>query len=382
MGRQAKTKKSAGNPLPALSPLRIPLAASIARAIVQSIRDGEWKDTLPGERTLCLRYQVSRPSLRMALTKVEQEGWIRTRPGKVRRICRQPPASQGLAGVARQRIMFFSAYPLTELDPVAVMSIASLRQLMTDAGYYLEMMSAAEFAREHVTKNLETMVASHPSAGWILYRCPQKLQEWFAGRRLPAVIMGTSYPEVPIAYVDMDYRAVTRHAVGLLIGKGHRPDRICLFLTAEHLAGNLACQEGFCEIIRASGGADPRVAIFARRHDLIRQMARGFDQNPPPTGLIFQRPVYALSAAGFLMARLNRMLPRDVSLISLDDDPILRYAIPYITHYTRNPEQFARKLWKVLFHVVQGSLSLSARATLLMSELVPGETVGPPPTGR
>ena len=379
MGGQSQKKSLAGLSFQAKTPLRIPLAVSIAKAVIHSIREREWQDTLPGERALCERYQVSRPSLRLALAQLEKEGWIRSMPGKVRRICRQLPIARGPAGIAQRRIMFLSAYPLSQMEPSVVTGIAALRQWMAEAGYFLEVIAAPEFSRERVTKHLEDMVESHPSAGWILYRAPHELQSWFAGRKVPAMIMGTSYPDVPLAYADLDFRAVSRHAAGFLLGKGHHPDRICLLLSGEHLAGIAASKDGFCEAVRATGGKEPRIVTFTDREDLIRQVARMFGQSLPPTGLIVQRPVYALSVVGFLMARLNRMLPRDVSLIALDDDPSLRYAFPEVARYTKNIEQITRKIWKVLIQVIQGSLPETGRATLFMPDWVPGETVGPPP---
>ncbi len=366
--------------MPAKAPLRVPLAVVIAQAIIGGIRAGEWKDALPGERELCLRYQVSRPSLRQALAQLEKEGWIRTLPRKGRTI-RRPAAPKGPPGVTRQRIVFLSAYPFKELEPFVVTGIASLRQITTDAGYFLELMAAPDLTREHVTKHLETMVASHPSAGWILYRVPQKIQAWFADRKVPTVIMGTSYPNISLPFVDLDYRAISRHAAGLLLGKGHRPERICLLLSGEHLAGIAASQEGFREAVGGSGGPDPRIVTFTDRDDLIRQVALLFGQQRAPTGLIVQRPVYALRVMGFLMARLKKMLPQDVSLIALDDDPSLRYAFPDVARYTKNTERFTHKLWKVLLQSIQGTLTPAGRANLLMPDLIFGETVGPPPAG-
>ena len=48
-------------------PVRQSLIAQAAEAIRQGIREGLWRDHLPGERQLPARLTVSRPTLRLAL---------------------------------------------------------------------------------------------------------------------------------------------------------------------------------------------------------------------------------------------------------------------------------------------------------------------------
>ncbi len=363
------------------APIRVPLAVSIAEAMMGSIQKGEWSDVLPGERSLCIRYQVSRPSLRQALAKLEREGWIQTLPSKVRRIRRRPPVQDGEIGTDRRRIVFLTDFRMDQLDPFAVMGIATLRRIVSDGGYYLEFVSSVDFAHERVSANFERVVKSHPSAGWILHHAPQVFQAWFADRKIPAVIMGTPYPGIPLDSVDLDFRATSRHAAGMLLSRGHRADRLRLLISGEHLAGIAAAQAGFLDALGPAVGNNHRIVAFKDRDDLGRQIKRLFDLDLPPTGLIVQRPVHALYTLGFLMARLHRTLPRDVSLISLDDDPSLRYALPEIARYTKNAERFISQLWKALLRTIQGQPAPATRAILLMPDFIPGETVGPPPAG-
>ncbi len=363
------------------SPLRIPLAATVADALVKSIQNGEWREALPSERALCARYQVSRPSIRQALARLEAEGWIRTMPRQIRRIGRPPSAASGRAAPAPPpRIVFLSAYPLDQIEPFVALEMLRLRQMLSDAGYRLDVAAAPDFKSERISRHFDGLVKSYPSAGWILYRAPEALQQWFAERRIPAVVMGSSYPAMRLPSVDVDFRATGRHAAGLMLGRGHQPDRIGLLLSGEHLAGIAAARAGFHDALGITAGADdPRVVTFTDRADLGRQLARWFQREPRPTGLIVQRPVYALSALGFLTARLRLALPGQVSLIALDDDPSLRYAVPEITRYTKSPERFIRRLMKLLLQRIEDPAVHDGHATLIMPDLIPGETLGPPP---
>ena len=348
---------------------------------MKDLQAGEWKDTLPSERNLCAHYQVSRPSLRQALSKLEAEGWIRTLPRQIRRICRPPFTKTPHGSSAPPRITFLSAYPLNQLEPFAGMTVLALRQILMEDGCRLDVEASPDFTRERISGSVEGVVKSHPSAGWILYRAPEVLQHWFADRNIPTVVMGSSYPSVCLPCVDLDHRAISRHAAGLLLGKGHRPERLCLLLTGEHLLGIAASRKGFLEALGGGSGAgDPRVVTYADRADLGRQLAGLFQRDGlRPTGILVQRPVYALSVLGYLTAHQHLTPPRDVSIIALDDDPSLRYAVPEITRYTKNPERFVRRLLKLLRQRIENPFATDGQTTLAMPDLIPGETIGPPP---
>lgn len=67
--------------LPALKPARLP--ELLAQQLQQMIREGAFKpgERLPSERELAQRFAVSRPSLREAIQKLEQQGLLKRRQG-------------------------------------------------------------------------------------------------------------------------------------------------------------------------------------------------------------------------------------------------------------------------------------------------------------
>ena len=55
-------------------PKRFSLVASVVDSLRQSITEGEWKDFLPGERSLCVQLQISRSTLKRKLAEMKRAG--------------------------------------------------------------------------------------------------------------------------------------------------------------------------------------------------------------------------------------------------------------------------------------------------------------------
>jgi len=64
------------------TPQRQTLIKQTVDALREGMDSGIWKNALPGERELCRRFQVSRPTLRAALEIVQREGLIAVQQGK------------------------------------------------------------------------------------------------------------------------------------------------------------------------------------------------------------------------------------------------------------------------------------------------------------
>jgi DNA-binding FadR family transcriptional regulator len=67
-------------------PQKRSLVAETRNVIQEAIQTGIWKDNLPGERLLCERFQVSRPTLRQALKQLENDGTLSNQHGHRRKI--------------------------------------------------------------------------------------------------------------------------------------------------------------------------------------------------------------------------------------------------------------------------------------------------------
>ncbi len=74
-----------------------------------------------------------------------------------------------------------------------------------------------------------------------------------------------------------------------------------------------------------------------------------------------------------LLQKLN--LPREVALISRDDDSFLESIVPTVARYSSNPTIFARKISRMVLEMVRGA-ALSRTDTRIMPTFIPGQTLG------
>jgi DNA-binding LacI/PurR family transcriptional regulator len=93
-----------------------------------------------------------------------------------------------------------------------------------------------------------------------------------------------------------------------------------------------------------------------------------------PAAFIFARARHAAGALGHFAIRRHMDVPNDVALISLNDDPFLRFIQPPIACYQRDTPAIARQLSALVVRVATGP-GLRPRMKLLMPEFVRGETV-------
>src|SRR3954466_6173402 len=69
-----------------LRPQRSSLVAETVNVMRRAIQSGMWRDHLPGERTLCVMWQISRPTLRSALDVLRREQLIEVEHGRRTRV--------------------------------------------------------------------------------------------------------------------------------------------------------------------------------------------------------------------------------------------------------------------------------------------------------
>lgn len=344
-------------------PRRQSLSAQAADSLRKAIARRTWAEFLPSERRLCDLLQVSRPTIRTALRLLEQENVIEIHQGRRNRLVRRLSVA---GGTQPRLIALVSHAPIARASLTAYLGISSMREQLARHGF-----ATAEFVCQgrspRARRNrLEAYLRQNRVFCCVLLSVSRELQAWFATHSIPCLVLGSCHPDVRLPSLDVDHRAVCRHAAGVLRRHGHR--RLAFVVPDSGFAGDLASEEGF-----RSGAAGAEVTIV--RHNgtgpHVRTRLAPLLAGPrPPTGLLVARPSHTLSVLLHLLHHGIRV-PETLSLIARDHDPLYEQEL---AHYAFGDESFARRLSRLMLQMV-GEGHLPAEPNLIFPRYVAGSTV-------
>lgn len=350
---------------------RSPLFVLTAERIRELILAGTWSESLPGERTLAEELGVSRPVLRKALVELDREGWVAISQGKATRIRKKTSSKNSAQRNAARSVRLLSPLPIREMPPLVVCWIDELRERLGGAGYDFDLLVQPSLFRARSPRVAENELASHPETIWILYRGNEFLQRWFAANGLPCLVAGSTSPEIGLSSVDLDHRAVCRHAVGTLLGRGRQ--KPALVIPDSGAIGDHESEAGFAEAFETR----PEQERVILRHDgsvesIVRKVERACREGGVD-GLIVARSAHALTVLTALQRRGIRV-PEDVALISRDDDAFLTSTVPEVARYTSDPRRWAKEITKGIdaFAMQAGAMPRTVR---LMPRFEPGQSL-------
>lgn len=354
-------------------PKRTSLVSQTADALRQGITAGEWTDVLPGERLLAQELQVSRPTVRAALSILEREGMLKSARGIGRRIGIHREAE---TPVQKESVVVLSAVPAHLMPPASLFYLNELRNALQSARLRLDIVVEPALIRQNPRQALSRLTARTDVLCWVLTAPSEAVQKWFGDRALPVLAAGSCAENVRLPFLDLDYRAVCRHAAGIFLRNGH--ERLCLFLAESPAEADRLSERGFLEGIERFGRGKAHGTV--QRHDGTREgICRKLDDllhaAEPPTAILGCRPLHVLTAVTHLANR--GLLPpngRGPSFISRDSDTFLRHVTPEISRYTFRRRSFAKRLSRLTLQLANNR-SLPPHPFLLMPEYLPGQTV-------
>ena len=366
---------SPGRPTPEDSiPKRSSLVAQTVAILRGNLRSGVWKEFLPGELELCERLQISRVTLRAALHELQRDKWIKAGQGRRRQIVahRIPRAAHSQSNV----VVLLSPVSILALPTSVLFWVDALREHLAAAGYRLEYHANQPCYTARPGRAIESVVHQLRAAAWVLYLSTEAMQREFAGRGLPCVITGSPHPGVELSSVDIDYAATCRHAAGMLAARGRK--RIALLMPRSGQAGNVQSELGFQEAgagLRASGVESLVVHHDGTPDGVCRRLDGLLSGATPVDGLLVAKPTHVVTVVSHLL-RKGINIPKQLALISRDNEPFLESLVPTVARYERNTTLFARKVLRLVLELLREGVR-PQHNYMLMPTLVMGETLGP-----
>lgn len=325
-------------------PLRPSLLAEVTSVLREGIAAGRWKERLPGERVLALELQVSRPTVGLALKTLEKEGVLESGSRKKRQILRSRRAPEK----ANQPVVIVSPTPLEFMEQHTILWVDMLRQNLGRLGRELVIAANRRAYAPGSGKILEQMVNEMPASCWLLILSTQEMQQWFSERRLPTVVTGSCFQEMSFNSVDLDFRAVGRHAAGMLLSRGHR--RICLVNSHPIHAGDKLTEIGFNEAFEKRPVAcEPPLILHhdGTPHSILNVMERVYRSGLQPDAYFVTNANHLLCVVSSLAQR-GLAHGKDYALICRDDDTFLSYLSPTVPCYSRDHRRFSRSAFRLI----------------------------------
>ncbi len=266
-----------------LTPRRNSLIAQASEAIRQRIAEQVWTDKLPGERVLCRLLQISRPTLRSALTILQREGVIGVTPSQNRFIRKRRISQPG--GPSRLReIILLSREQLSQMQPSTLFLIDEAHNYLQRAGFKLRIESPAWLAYAKPGPNAAAYIRENNPACWTLFSVSRAVQKWFFDQSVPALVSGSCYEGINLPSIDYDYRAIGQHAAGMLARRNHK--HLTLLMPEDLRPGDAVSMEAFLQAARRSSAEKVQVIRASSDHQSFeRQLSELLKPQNLPHGL-------------------------------------------------------------------------------------------------
>lgn len=315
---------------------------------------------------------ISRPTLRSALNQLEKENIISVAQGKHRLIKSSPTGAKVPRRSSTEVILLIPEIP-SPTRPVALYLIDETYKTLQKAGYRLSIQSPSWINYKNPELYLARHVQENPAACWALLSVSESVQRWFSDQAVPALVSGSCYPGVQLPSIDLDNRAITRHAVGTFLRKGYT--RIFLLVPEKLRPGTTTTLAAFNEAIKASTHPETEgrvIRVSPRREGLIRQLN---EQLRPGcrVGLYVTNPLDALFLLTYL-PHTNLKLRTDVGMICQGNEYFFEHMMVKPTCYLVSKERFTAKFCQLLLQLARNQ-NIPAKAVLQMPNFQAGETL-------
>jgi DNA-binding LacI/PurR family transcriptional regulator len=341
----------------------------LAEFLRGQLYQGTWTEALPGTPTLAAELGVDRKTIMAAYNILEDEGILKSQgAGRPRRI-NLPSRSVH----SRLNIQMFPYEDSDMQRDFVLQMIHEIKiaghQLTTAEKSLVDMGMDVNRVARYVSRNKADAYLVGPAAS-------REVLEWFAAKEQPTFAIFGRRRQVSIASVGPNKELAIRKAVSRLVELGHQ--RIVYLAREERRKPNPGyieqcyLDELQCHGISAGSYNLPDWKDTpASFHECIASLFR----HTPPTAIILDESQFYIAAQQQL-SQMGLVVPRDVSLICSDAQPLFDWCQPAISHIRWDAQPVIRETLRWIRRVAQGKKDLR-KAVYTPSEFVEGGTIGP-----
>lgn len=327
----------------------VSLTNQVANLIREGMENGRWVEWLPGERMLAQELGVSRRTIRQSLRLLLNSQTIRCEIGKGNRIllktkrtdrARLPPS-----------IGLLISAPVELQRTFTTLWINELRVFLSKHDLELRVLSGGKIFSTLPEKALRKLTGNEPQRAWVLASSTAEIQAWFESNQRNAVIVGSPRRSCSLPSIDVDYRAVGRHAAGEFLRARHR--KIAILIGSPALGGDTECVAGFKEAVDAHRNDQAEFIVVKHTYSsesIHRSVQILLRRKSPPTAILVANSMHYLAVHTALL-KLGVNIPEEMTLISRDDDPFLQFVHPEPSRYACPPALMAKHIGRQILRI-------------------------------
>lgn len=333
----------------------------------EEIRNGGLDGQMPGVAQLVRRLGVGTKTVVAALESLKREGVLEAH-GERKRSRILAPDSRKQKGM-RVRLLLY------EESDVHNEHIVQLGYQLEQRGHHVahapKTLSELNFEVERVAR----MVGKDDGDAWVVVAGSRPVLEWFAARPVPAFALFGRQSDLPMASLATVKSPAAAEALRRLVDLGHR--RIVLLVREERRKPTLGLFElRYLETLENLG-----IQTSAYHLPDWENNAQGFQRcldslfrHTPPTALIPSEPNLFFATQQYLLGK-GLVVPRDVSMIALDDHPAFEWFEPEVSYVRTDIGRWVPRVLQWVENVAKGKDD--RKETLIKAEFVEGGTIGP-----
>ncbi len=327
----------------------VSLTHQVANLIRDGMESGRWLEWLPGERKLAEELGVSRRTIRQSLQLLLVDRLIRCETGKGNRILLKKEQT-GRESLPSSIGLLISA-PVELQRTFTTLWINELRSFLSKHNLDLRVFSGGKIFSTSPEKALRKLIGNEPQRAWVLAASTTEIQTWFESNQRNAVIVGSPRGTCSLPSIDVDYRAVGRHAAGEFLRAHHR--KIAVLVGSPARGGDTECAAGFKEAVDAHR-SDPAELVVVKHtyssESIHRSVQKLLRRKSPPTAILVANSMHYLAVHTALL-QLGINIPAEMTLLSRDDDPFLQFVHPEPSRYACPPALMAKHIGRLILRL-------------------------------
>lgn len=344
-----------------------------ADKIRNQIQTNRWDSKLPNVVKLADELKVSQLIIRSAVEILDNEGIVKlANDGYSRDIVALPQPIQ-----KKFRIVILMSEPAKDQVANFQQLLLALQHQLEDEGFVPVLNDEMLAYAEKDVSRMASVVEWLPADAYIIISAKREISEWFASYSKPCLGIFGHGGGLPIARVGSNKSVAMSEALEYLIGLGHK--RIVLLNRGQRRIPRFGKMERtFIGGLEAQGieTSDYNMPDWEETSEGFYQMLEKMFKNDPPTAILTDEMIMWTAAQQFL-AQKKILVPQEVSMISLDDDPLFRWCIPAVSRFKWEGAPIVAHTLRWAESVQKGEVDIEQ--TFFPAKFVIGGTIAPPP---